>query len=108
MAPTFDVTCDFHKALHELQYCLDHEADSSDTAMHTTAWVHSAYVTWHCLQLTWLSEEEGFMDDEAWWGIEEQLWLLLSSVNVDLVRDSREEYKFLANEVAKSGIQVVL
>ncbi|KAK0225750.1 hypothetical protein IW262DRAFT_1456998 [Armillaria fumosa] len=106
MAPTFDATCDFHKALRELQYCLDHEADSSNTAMHTTAWVRSAYVTWRCLQLTWLSEEEGFMDDQAWWGIEEQLWLLLSSVNVDLVRDSHEEYEFLANEAAKSGIQV--
>ncbi|KAK0215019.1 hypothetical protein IW262DRAFT_1465814 [Armillaria fumosa] len=106
MAPSFDATCDFHKAFHELQHCLAYEAESSDTAMHTSAWVRSVYVSWHCLQLAWLSEEEGFMDDKAWWGLEERLWVLLSSVDVDLVGNSHEEYEFLGNEATKSGIHI--
>ncbi|KAK0224041.1 hypothetical protein IW262DRAFT_1295700 [Armillaria fumosa] len=106
MAPSFDATCDFHKALHELQHCLAYKAKSSDTTMHTSAWVRSVYISWHCLQLAWLSEEEGFIDDEAWWGLEEQLWVLLSSVDVDLVGNSCEEYEFLGNEATKSGIHI--
>ncbi|KAK0217809.1 hypothetical protein IW262DRAFT_1463078 [Armillaria fumosa] len=93
MAPSFDATCDFHKALRELQHCLAYEAESSDAAMHTSAWVCSVYVSWHRLQLAWLSEEEGFMDDKAWW-------------DVDLVGNSREEYEFLGNEATKSGIHI--
>ncbi|KAK0473326.1 hypothetical protein EDD18DRAFT_1368941, partial [Armillaria luteobubalina] len=106
MAPSFDATCPITKALRELQFCLDHEAESSDSSMHTAGWVRTAYVAWRRLDLAWQSEEGDFMDEEAWFGLSDQLWLLLAGLDVNLVGNSYKEFEYLAVEAEKTGFNV--
>ncbi|KAK0496926.1 hypothetical protein EDD18DRAFT_1352780 [Armillaria luteobubalina] len=56
----------------------------------------------------WQSEEEGFMEDKAWFGLADQLWLLLVSLDVNLVGNSYEEFEYLAVEAEKMGFNVPL
>ncbi|KAK0502790.1 hypothetical protein EDD18DRAFT_1345632 [Armillaria luteobubalina] len=106
MAPSFDVTCPITKALHELQFCLDHKAESSDSSMHTAGWVRTAYVAWCHLDLAWQSEEGDFMYEEAWFGLSDQLWLLLAGLDMNLVGNSYKEFEYLAVEAEKTGFNV--
>ncbi|PBK58303.1 hypothetical protein ARMSODRAFT_983958 [Armillaria solidipes] len=98
----------FSEALTTLHFCLLHEAESSDAAMHSDAWVRSVYVAWNRLHLAWMHDEEGFMEEEEWFEWEGQLWMMLGRVNCDLVEDSCEEFNALVAEALKCGINIEL
>ncbi|PBK92327.1 hypothetical protein ARMGADRAFT_1031199 [Armillaria gallica] len=88
----------FAEALATLRYCLRHPAESSDASMHSDAWVHAVFVSWHHLHTAWIYGEDGFMDDRKWMALESQIWGLLVQVNQDLVNDCCDEYNDLVTE----------
>ncbi len=88
----------FSEALTTLRYCLLYDAKSSDVAMHSDAWVHAVFVAWNRLHDAWLHDEEGFLDEQEWFDMEGQLWLMLGRLDYDWVNDSCEEFNTLAAE----------
>ncbi|KAK0229924.1 hypothetical protein EDD85DRAFT_793809 [Armillaria nabsnona] len=96
------------EALTTLQYCLLYDAESSDVAMHSDAWVQAVFVAWNWLHDAWLHDEEGFLDEQEWFDMEGQLWIMLSCLNYDHVNDSCKEFNTLAVEALKCGIIIEL
>ncbi len=81
-----------------LRYCLLYDAESSDVAMHSDAWVQAVFVAWNRLHDAWLHDEEGFLDEQEWFDMEGQLWIMLGRLDYDRVNDSCEEFNTLAAE----------
>ncbi|KAK0224921.1 hypothetical protein EDD85DRAFT_959205 [Armillaria nabsnona] len=96
----------FSEALTTLRYCLLYDAESSDVAMHSDAWVQTVFVAWNRLHDAWLHDEEGFLDEQEWFDMEGQLWIMLGRLDYDWVNDSCEEFNALAAEVLKCGILI--
>ncbi|KAK0214723.1 hypothetical protein EDD85DRAFT_798822 [Armillaria nabsnona] len=100
------VSTPFSEALTTLRYCLLYDAKSSDAAMHSDAWIRAVFVAWNCLHDGWLHDEEGFLEEQEWFDMEGQLWIMLGRLDYDRINDSCKEFNALAAEALKCGILI--
>ncbi|PBK89735.1 hypothetical protein ARMGADRAFT_1032840 [Armillaria gallica] len=96
----------FSEALTTLRYCLLYDAESLDAAMHSDAWICAVFVSWNRLHNAWLHNEEGFLEEQEWFDMEGQLWIMLGHLHYDCINDSCKEFNALATEALKCDILI--